>query len=127
MKRLIVDTNAFLRFLLNDIPEQKTEVEELLQQAEKSKVVLIVPQIIVFEVHFILDKYYHFEKGEILKSLKSLVSTNYLQVENRETFLSALVIYSENNLSFVDCFIAADAEKQNAEVFTFDKKLGKLD
>jgi hypothetical protein len=40
MKEVIVDTNVFLRFLLNDIPEQKRQGEKLFKQAKTRKVAI---------------------------------------------------------------------------------------
>jgi len=122
-KKVIVDTNAFLRFLLNDIPEHKKEFERLLQKAKKSHIELVVPQIIIFEIHFILDSYYHFSKEEVIEKLKSLLAANYLFVESREVFDKALTLYSTQTLSLADCFLLATAEIEHAELFTFDKKL----
>jgi predicted nucleic acid-binding protein len=48
MKQKVVDANCFLRFLLNDIPEQAEEVEKLLSEAKNSKNTLFVPQIVLF-------------------------------------------------------------------------------
>lgn len=126
MKQMIVDTNAFLRFLLDDIPEQKKTVERLLKQAEKSEVVLLVPQIVVFELQFILDKYYHFDKDKIIESLSSLIVADFLSVESKKVFIAALKLYTTENISFVDCFLIAKAQAEDAEIFTFDQKLKKI-
>lgn len=126
MKKIIVDANVFLRYLFNDIPEQKRVFEKLLQRAKKLEVALFVPQIIIFEIQFILDKYYHIEKKEVVDKLKSLVSSGYIQVENREAFLSALSLYANENVSFVDCFLIVKAKSEKAELFTFDQKAQKI-
>lgn len=126
MKNIIVDANAFLRYLLNDIPEQKTAFEKLLIQAQKSDITLIVSQITIFEIAFILEKYYQVNKKDIIDKLKSIISTGYLEVDNREIFLSALNIYSQENISLVDCFLISRAKGEKAQLFTFDKKLKNL-
>jgi len=126
VKQIIVDTNVFLRFLLNDIPKQKIEFEKLIKRAKENKIELLVPQIIIFEINFILEKYYGYGKKEIIDRLKSLVSASYFQVESRETFLAALSIYGSTSTSFVDCFLISQAKDKNAEIFTFDKVLKKL-
>lgn len=122
----IIDTNALLRFLLNDIPDQKKSVEKLLQRAKKGQAEITVPQIVIFELHFILDKYYHFEKEKIISTLQSVVSTDYLQTESKEVFLQALIIYKTTTISLADCFLVAYSKREKAEVFTFDKNLQKL-
>ena len=126
MKQIVVDTNAFLRFLLNDIPEQKRTFEKLLQEAADSRVRLVVAQIVIFEIDFILEKYYQFEKDVVIDKLKTLVSVHYLDIESREIFVGALMLYEVEDISFVDCFLAVKAKSEGKELFTFDKKLRKL-
>ncbi|NTU46093.1 type II toxin-antitoxin system VapC family toxin [Candidatus Roizmanbacteria bacterium] len=123
MKKIIIDTNVILRFLLNDVPEQKIICETLFKKAKNSECIIIIPQIVIFELHFILDKYYHINKEKIVETIKSLISTPYIEVESREVFLSTLTLYETASTSFVDCFLLNNAETQEAELFTFDKKL----
>lgn len=126
MKPVVIDTNALLRLLLNDIPKQADRVENLIHQAKKEKIRIIVPQIVLFEIDFILRKYYDFEKQEVIDKLKSLLSASYFVVESRNIFQNALNLYTENNISFSDCFLVSKAEAEKANLFTFDQKLKKL-
>lgn len=126
MKQYIVDTNAILRFLLDDIPGQKKAVEELFTQAKKSKIAIIVPEIVVFELNFVLLKYYGIDKEKIINLLQPLVSSGYLQVESRNLFIITLKTYKSENISFVDCFLIAKSKLEKSELFTFDKKLKNL-
>ncbi len=126
MKTFLIDTNAFLRFLLNDVPAQKKEFEKLLNRAKKSEIKLVVPQIIIFEINFTLEKYYKFSKEDIVDKLQALIEASYLQIEERAAFLETLGIYSKSKISFVDCFIYAKAKQLEVDLFTFDKNLQKL-
>lgn len=126
MKSIVIDTNAFLRLLLNDIPNQADQVERLIRQAKKGQVKIIVPQVIFFEIDFILRKYYGFEKKEIIGKLQSLVSVSYFMVESKDIFQKALTLYNENTISFVDCFLVAKSGIEEVDIFTFDKDLNKL-
>ena len=127
MKLVVVDTNAFLRFLLNDIPKQVEEFELLLNQAKKSEITLIIPQIIIFELNFTLIKYYLLPKDEVIKKLQPIIKTPYFKIQDIEIFREAIKLYSgSSNLSFADCFIYYSSEFWKAELFTFDKNLAKL-
>ena len=126
MKSVILDTNGFLRLFLNDIPEQAEKVESLVKKAEAQKLIILVPQIILFEIHFILLKYYLIEKQEIIEKLKAIVSAPYFVIGSRDIFNRALSIYKNNNISFADCFLFAKADLEQAELFTFDQKLRNL-
>lgn len=126
MKRFIIDANAFLRFLLDDIPEQKKAFEELIQKAKHKEVVLFVPQIVIFEIDFILEKYYQFSKEAIINKLKSIISTSYMEVQDREYFKRAIELYDQESISFADCFLLSKAEIEKADIFTFDRKIKNL-
>lgn len=125
MKTSIVDTNVFLRLILNDVPKQADEAEKLLKSAKAGRIKLLVPQIIIFEVEFALSKYYKFAKGEIIDQLTAIVSMEYLTVEDGVIFKQAIKFYENGNLSLVDCFLVTKAEFSDASIFSFDKALNK--
>lgn len=127
MKVYVLDTNALVRFLLLDNPLQAREVEKLFIQAKNGKVRLVVPQIVIFEVFFTLGKFYNFSKEDIIEKTSPLITSLYLEIQNREIFIKALAFVKEyRNLSFADCFVMVWAKEISANLFTFDKKLAKI-
>lgn len=126
MKLVIADTNAFLRFLLNDIPEQVKRFESLLKKARKSEITLFIPQIVIFELDFTLSKYYLLPKQDVVRKLQSIIKTPYFKIQDTEIFREAIKLYSETKLSLPDCFIYCLAQNSKAEIFSFDKKLKRL-
>ena len=125
MKKILADTNVFLRLLLNDIPSQNKQVKNLLIKAKNKKIQVIVPSIVIFEIQFVLEKYYGFGKDEVLDKIRHILSTSYLDIESRQTFIEAASFYKDRNLSFVDCFLIAKAKLEKLELFSFDKKLSR--
>lgn len=123
MKVYYVDTNVFLRFILKDNVQQYKTARELFQKAKDGKVKLLACQIVIFEINFILGKFYHLEKEEIIQQLESLLSAQYFHIQNDAVFKDALKLFKINNNSLADCFLLAKAQEENAELFTFDKKL----
>lgn len=126
MKSLILDTNAFLRFLLNDIPGQANEVGKLFIRAKAKEIEITIPQIVIFEIEFALDKYYKFPKGEVINKLGVLLATPYLKIQDADIFQEALTIFKSRNIDFVDCFLVSNAKVKNLSLFTFDEDLKKL-
>ena len=126
MKLVVADTNAFLRFLLDDIPEQVKKFEKILKQAQKSEITLVVPQIIIFELNFILSKYYLFEKQNVIEKLQSIIKTPYFKIQDIEIFREAMNLYSKSEVSLADCFIYYCSQAWKADLFTFDKNLEKI-
>lgn len=126
MKQIILDTNILLRFLLRDIENQYQIAEKLFFKAKSENITLIVPQIVIFEIVFNLDKFYKFDKKTIIEKIKGLLSVGSLEIQDREVFILAISIFAQSSLDLVDCFIIAKAELLQADIFTFDKNLNKL-
>ena len=125
MMQLAIDTNVFLRFLLKDVSSQHEQAKELFDKAKKGKIKLIVPQIVVFEIVFALTKYYFVSKEETISKMKTLLTTEYFQVQDKEILIPALDLFTTSNLSFPDCFLVSYAKSKEAQVFTFDKKISQ--
>ncbi len=126
MKNVLLDTNIFLRYLLNDIPTQTRQIEVILTRAKEHKVKLFAAQIIIFEIEFALNKYYKFPKNETIEKLDSILGADYFNIQDKNTFQQALELYTKKNLSFVDCFLISRAADQKQEIFSFDQELVKL-
>lgn len=126
MNKVIVDANVFLRFFLKDVKAQYEIARKLFLDAGDGKVELIVPQIVIFEINFALDKYYHIQKPQILENIQSLLAVKYFKIQNKEVFKRALLIYRKRNLSLTDIFLMVRSQNINAQLFTFDKGLKKL-
>ena len=126
MTSLILDTNSILRFLLNDIPSQADKVEKLLVTAKEDKIEIFIPQIVIFEITFILEKYYHFPKPEITTNLESIINNKYFTIQDREKFILATKLFKNNSLDLVDCFLISFAYITERNLFSFDKDLNKV-
>jgi len=126
MKKVIPDTNVFLRFLLNDVPKQADKAERLFNKAKAGRLKLYIPQIVIFEIHFALEKYYSLSKELILEKLKILISTTHFNLQDREVFMKALEVYSSADISFVDSFLVSNASLEGFKLFSFDRRLLKI-
>jgi predicted nucleic-acid-binding protein len=58
--------------------------------------------------------------------LESLVGLSYLEIQDKQIFEQALMLYKENSVSLVDCFLLASAVQEQRDIMTFDKKLQTL-
>ena len=115
------DTNAMLRLLLNDIPEQRAAVKKLLEQAAKQ---FAVADNVIIELVFVLVRYYGFNRLQATVAVDGLMRLSEIDC-NRALFERALTLYIDHvSLSFEDCCLAIYAQLNDAEpLWTFDKKL----
>lgn len=126
MKTYLTDANVWLRYLLNDIPQQADTAEIYLKQAKEGKISLIVSFIVIIELVFTLTKFYRWERQEVVHKLIELIEVPQLKIEKREALIKAMQLYSEQNISFVDAILVTEAQLNKYELLTFDKKLQQL-
>lgn len=126
MIHYILDTNALLRYLRNDIPQQADEVAQLFAKAKESTVVATIPVSVFLEAVFALSKVYGEPKESIGSQLFDIASSPVLDIEKRDIVKNALLLWKKEKVSFVDCLILAQVQREGKTLFTFDKRLQKL-
>lgn len=123
MKRTFLDTNIFIRYLVNDIPSQVDKVEKLFDLAEQDKIRLVTGPPVFFEIAWTLKSFYGFDKYRIYDCLSGILGIYGLEVLDVEILLEALELYKESNVDFSDAYISVSSEKNNADsIATFNKK-----
>ncbi len=129
MKRYFVDTNVFIRYLVNDKPEHADRVEKLLDKAEKGEIRLMTGPPVFFELAWTLKSFYEKDKDEIYNCLLSIAGIPGLDVADINVITEALEIYKKHPVEFADAYISVLSKTLNADgVVTFNKKhFNKLD
>lgn len=120
----ILDTNVLLRFLVGDNAAQQKRAEHWLKEAADGKRIIIVSAIVIAEACFVLESFYRHSRGEIADALEVFLAERWLHVEDRDILLGIWPWYRQG-AHFVDSFLCAKAQTENAEILTFDKKLSK--
>ncbi|MDP1760349.1 MAG: PIN domain-containing protein [Candidatus Woesebacteria bacterium] len=121
MKKYIVDTNIFIRFLLKDNEKFYQQAKKYFDDAKEKKIVLILISQVVFEIDYVLRSVYKLSHKESADILINLVKSSYLQVENRQVIGEAIEKYAEENIDLVDLFLIETARKEKVEILSFDK------
>lgn len=118
-----LDTNALLRYLLEDIPEQHELVRRLLARSRSE---FMVADTAFIELAFVLERHYGLRRADIALAIENLLAMERLSC-NRVLLGAALEVFTAHpGLSFEDCYLAAHAELNDAEpLWTFDKKLSR--
>jgi predicted nucleic-acid-binding protein len=117
----ILDANAVLRFLLNDIEEQAAAVKEKI-----TLTVCLIPTEIIAEVVYVLGGVYGIDRKTIADKIEGLIAIENGIVEKSRIVSFAVRLFAENTkLDFVDCLLAGYHNITDCSVFTFDKDLKK--
>jgi predicted nucleic-acid-binding protein len=122
-KRIVIDTNLLIRYLVNDDARKAQIVDTLLKKAGKGDVHIHMPSIVVAELVWVLESFYKMETAEIADLVDSILNTPGLTVSDDAIVRSALKRYRTKGVDLVDAWIVAFAQDKGAnEIHTFDKK-----
>lgn len=115
-----IDTNALLRLIINDVPDQSKAMVQLLMQAG----VFYVEDIAIIETAFVMDRYYSIPRKGIEYAMSTLLEHKKLII-NQMLLRGAMGLYINHPaFSIEDCFLTTYASlKKATPLWTFDKKL----
>ena len=121
---IAIDTNILVRLLINDETAQAQVdlAKGLLKQAKQ----VYISQIVQIEMVWVLETAYQFDKPAVLTALKHLKKSPFFVLQNQNEFDNALATFEKHNADFSDYLIAANCLENEHQLFTFDKKLSKL-
>lgn len=114
----LLDANAVLRYLLEDIQGQSDCVAETIEAGAEVTVEVLA------ECVYVLSGVYHVSRSDIAESLGILLDE--VTCRRKRVAAAALGLYSGSSFDFVDCVLAAEVSENGRETLTFDKKLQSL-
>jgi predicted nucleic-acid-binding protein len=121
LKKVVIDTNTILRFLLNDNEEQSKQVSRVLANAD-----CIVPVEVITEAVFVLSRVYFYGRKRICEEIRNFAKIKETLLFEKDVVCHACNVYVDSSLDFVDCLIDSYAKIKGYHAFTFDKKLIKI-
>ena len=117
---VIVDANVILRYLLNDVKDLAIKGKHILENLH-----VFIPNEIVAEVVYVLQKFYEVPRNEISSRIIELVKFKNIDMSNKAVIIKSLDIYKSKKIDFVDCILCAYNKVDAIEIKTFDKELLK--
>jgi predicted nucleic-acid-binding protein len=123
VNKYFADTNLFLRYLTDDVPDQAQAVEQLLDLAEKEEIELHTSVLTIAEIVWTLESYYDLKADDVRMKVIGILNTPGLNVENEAIIVRALEIYVHQNIDFVDAYNGEWMKEQGlSSAVTFDEK-----
>jgi predicted nucleic-acid-binding protein len=117
---VLLDTNAILRYMLQDDREMADSVEQQLLNN-----VCYIPVEVVAEFVYVLLKVYGVERNVIAQAVTRIADADNVRLAQSSVVRHALNVFVSSTLDFVDCLLVGYAKEKLYSVFTFDKKLQK--
>ena len=120
---VFADTNLFLRYLTNDVPEQAGAVEQCLRRAAAGQLHLVTNGLVMAEIVWTLQSFYRLGRTDIKEKVVAIVNTAGLEVTEGDLVLQAISDYVEHNVDFIDAYNAAWMRHRGlTRVYTFDRR-----
>lgn len=122
-----VDTNGFVRFLVDDDPQKSARSGELLARAEQGSIELMTSEAVVFEIVQVLSRVYRMERILIATVVSSLLENRGLRVDHKSALVDAFEIYASTNLDYTDCLAIQHARRVgDVAVYSYDRGLDRI-
>jgi len=127
-KLRVLDANIVLRFLTNDLLEQADRCTELLKLVEAGTEEVWLPDLVLADIVWTLEKFYKQPKKKIQELLIPILNLHGLRHTNKKVAKEALRLYAEMNLDWTDAFVATQmlAQKRN-EIYSYDRDFEKIE
>jgi predicted nucleic-acid-binding protein len=121
---IFIDTNYFIRFLVQDVESQSLEVEKIFEEGSVGKSDLFSSTIVFFEIYWLFKSLFKKPQVEIYAILKGVLQMKFIYFNESKILESALEIYKNSNLGLEDSYNLVYAKQNEALGFkTFDKEL----
>ena len=123
-----LDTNIFIRFLTDDVPEKVDACEEIFKKAVEKQETLFTTDLVIAEIVWVLESFYELPKNEIQDKVEKILNTPNLICPHKDLILSALILYSEKNIDYIDAYNALILKKNGIEeLYSYDKHYDRID
>lgn len=127
MNSYLVDTNIILRFITGEPEAQAEQTRQLFEQCDSGARYLRILPLVVAEVVFVLSgQHYNLPREDIARELALFLQNPSLDVEDRDSLLLALKIFSEHKVDYADAYLAAVARTHENGIASFDQDFKKI-
>ena len=126
MRDVILDTNIFVRFFVQDIEDQFQKARNIFTRIEKGELLGFVSVLVINEIIWILDSYYEIERKVYIPLLLNILALKNIKILEigKEVIMKVLERMEKQKVDFTDIYLFQVAGSR--EIFSFDKDFIKL-
>jgi predicted nucleic-acid-binding protein len=123
-----LDTNVIARIVLADDAAQTRQAAAMLDAAQQRGEEISLSLPVVLELEWVLRSAAKLGKTAVITTLRHLLETEHLQIENEGALEYALHLYEGSKADFPECLFVAKYRMQGCRVMaSFDVQACKLD
>jgi predicted nucleic-acid-binding protein len=126
MKRLLLDTNVLVRFLVQDDPKQSVAAAKLIGTAQSGDIELVLDRMVVTELVYVLMGHYKRLRVDVANTILAIVQSPFVRADDASLLIDALLRFRDHGVDFVDAWLSAKAAAANLPIASFDRDLDKF-
>ncbi len=120
--RAFLDTDIFLRHLLQDDPIQSAKASAFLETIDSGAMVVATSDTVVFEIVFVLERRYKHSKEEVRNAVLPLLELPGIVLSGKRRMRKAFDLYVRLNVPFADAHHAVLMEYLGVkQIVSFDE------
>ena len=124
---IAVDTNVVVRYITNDDKDQSIMATRFLDSYIGKEKSIFINNIVLCELVWVLVRGYKYQKEQIIKTLKLLLSAIEFEFEHHELAFLAVIEYEKAEADFSDILIGLINHYRNCSTtYSFDQNALKL-
>lgn len=123
--KIFIDTNIWVRFFIQDVPDQYEITKNLLSRVEAGELRAYTSAIVLLELQFVLQKIYKLSLAGVLEVFEVIKKVREMTIIEKTNFGLALEFYRKYKIKFPDCLISSQIP-QNTILVSFDEELSKI-
>lgn len=119
---IAIDTNVLVRYITNDDAEQAKIAITLLEQYKGQENVIFINDIVICELAWVLDRGYKYNKTDIIKTLKLLLTSTEFAFKHHDILILAVLEYESSKADIADILIGLLNHNYGCSTtYSFDK------
>lgn len=123
-----IDTNIFIRFFTDDVPEKADACEKIFKEAVEKGTSIFTTDMVIAEIVWVLESFYELSKKEVQDKVEKTLNTPNLICPHKNLILGALTLYTEKNIDYIDAYNALILkEKGIKEAYSYDKHYDRIE
>lgn len=121
-----VETCGSNLLYLSQVQKKFRGVFSFFTRMERGEILVEIPELVLFEVFYVLAKLYHVPLKEAAERLGSLISFKGIVMRDKPVAKTCLRILQYKAIGLVDAYLLASARQKGVDsVYSFDQDLSK--
>lgn len=125
MKKIFLDTNVWLRFLLQDEKQQAEDCVKLIELVETGNFRPYTSAIVLLELQYVLTVVYKIAREAVVEDIEIILGMRGLVLVEKTNFGEAFRIYRQLKIKLADCLVAT-ALPEKMTLCSYDQDFRKI-